>query len=110
MRTISTSSAGCLERRYIRCPDISSLAALLRKTLHRRWVSLAGLSKMSQEQPRGCRSGLGAHGLRSGTFDLRGVPTVEPPRAKFQVFNFIHPDGTKARLLRGVFCWATLGL
>jgi hypothetical protein len=25
------------------------------------------------------------------------------------VFNFIHPDGTKARLLRDVFGWATWG-
>ena len=30
-------------------------------------------------------------------------------RAKFRVFNFIHPDGTKARLLRDVFGWATCG-
>jgi len=30
-------------------------------------------------------------------------------RAKFHVFNFIHPDGTKARLLRDVFGWATWG-
>jgi hypothetical protein len=34
---------------------------------------------------------------------------MEPPRAKFHVFNFIHPDGTKARRLRDVFGWATLG-
>jgi hypothetical protein len=39
----------------------------------------------------------------------RGFPTPEPPRAKFHVVNFIHLDGTKARLLRDVFGWATLG-
>ena len=40
---------------------------------------------------------------------LHRVPSVEQPRAKFHVLNFIHPDGTKARLLRDVFGWATRG-
>jgi hypothetical protein len=47
-------------------------------------------------------------GRAPGNF-THGVPSVEPPSAKFHVFNFMHPDGTKARLLRDVFCWATLG-
>ena len=30
---------------------------------------------------------------------LYGVPSVEPPRAKFHVFTFIHPQGTKLPLV-----------
>jgi hypothetical protein len=30
---------------------------------------------------------------------LDGVPSAEPPRAKFRVFTFIHPQGTKTLLV-----------
>jgi len=38
-----------------------------------------------------------AHCLRPG--HSNGVPSAEPPRAKFHVFTFIHPQGTKSPLV-----------
>jgi hypothetical protein len=33
--------------------------------------------------------------FRSRGRTLHGVPSVERPRTKFQVFTFVHPDGTE---------------
>jgi hypothetical protein len=69
------------------------------------YAAAAGKSSGPRTHRSRCRS---RAALRPGP-SLHVVPSVEQRRAKFHVFTFIHPDGTKARLLRDVFGWAIWG-